>query len=286
MNNLSTHGKLYKYRNFNLYTLRMLTNGTIFFSNPLNFNDPLDCSPEVSIDVDISSLESLLLDMSPEAINVMRQYQGYNQSNNESIIAQYVNVLKDCIRGALRDKVREKGVFSLAGTWNSPLMWSHYGDEHKGICIEYDVSKCVIRPPQEVDYEGTRCIKTSTLIEWLKGSDSAKATVDHTSFFTKAHDWQYEQEWRLLSDKHGEESIPFPISAVYFGMNCDHAIVTTVINLMQSLPLQFFQLYPREDTFVFERRLLTSEYQQSCKPSPPLRVIFGSLPPGASLTVG
>jgi len=263
--------KLYKYRSFNLFTLRMLTNAIVYFSDPADFNDPLDCNPEVSVDLDIYSLENILLKMSPEAVDLIKQYKGCDKVNNEPMKDRYFDVLKSCIGGALRDKVRQKCIFSLAGTWDSPLMWSHYGDEHKGICIEYDVSKCKsFAPPKKVDYTGSRCVKASTLLEWLNGSDSAYSVIEHTSYFTKAQGWHYEQEWRLLSDKKGEKSIPFPISAIYFGMNCDYAIINAVVNLMKSLPLQFFKVSPIEDTFELNRFTFDPEYVQSFKPRSPI----------------
>lgn len=44
--------KLYKYRKFDLFSLRILTNGSIYFSDPTHFNDPLDCKPEVFLDIE------------------------------------------------------------------------------------------------------------------------------------------------------------------------------------------------------------------------------------------
>src|SRR5437879_3144630 len=35
--------------------------------------------------------------------------------------------------------VTNNGVLCLSRSWNHILMWSHYGDKHKGICLGFDV---------------------------------------------------------------------------------------------------------------------------------------------------
>ena len=51
---------LYKYRAFNVNTLRMLSEAEIYYADPIRFNDPLDSNPTLQIDVDIHQLEGLL----------------------------------------------------------------------------------------------------------------------------------------------------------------------------------------------------------------------------------
>jgi len=35
----------------------------------------------------------------------------------------------------------ETGLLCFSGNWTSPLLWGHYADSHKGICIGFDLSK-------------------------------------------------------------------------------------------------------------------------------------------------
>lgn len=51
--------KLYKYRAFNVFCLRLLTHAEVSFSDPRTFNDPLDCDPTIEIDINRSELEYL-----------------------------------------------------------------------------------------------------------------------------------------------------------------------------------------------------------------------------------
>ena len=55
--------KLYKYMTFGINALKMLTNNEVYFQNPSFFNDPLDCKPDIKIDVDIKTLEKNCLEI-------------------------------------------------------------------------------------------------------------------------------------------------------------------------------------------------------------------------------
>src|SRR5262249_49787999 len=51
--------RLYKYRSFNVNSLRLLTEAEIYYADPRRFNDPLDCNPTINVDVERSDLEHL-----------------------------------------------------------------------------------------------------------------------------------------------------------------------------------------------------------------------------------
>jgi len=281
--------KLYKYKKFDLYSLKMLTDGSIYFSDPEDFNDPLDCKPDILVDVDNFKLEALCITMMAKSSSLEHatQYVPTLRDMSSYIDPEYdiedFDVeelhrarLKEHILGLLELEMRGKGILSMAESWRCPLMWSHYADQHKGICFEYDISKSVIPPPTKVDYGGKRCVTTSDLTDYYNGSESAQFNIEHTCFFTKANEWKYEKEWRFLKDRGGTTSLPFPLSAIYFGMRCDQTIVTTIVNLMKATEVAFFKVYPKDDSFSLERSIFDHEYIHFCRPQPPLAYIFRS----------
>lgn len=76
-----------------------------------------------------------------------------------------------------------------------PLMWAHYADSHRGICIGLDTACCVaLCEAKPVSYDNAVPIFTF--------SSDAKANDDSiaAAYFTKSEDWQYEKEWRLARD--------------------------------------------------------------------------------------
>lgn len=111
----------------------------------------------------------------------------------------------DRIRGASK-------IACFSERWDSPLMWAHYANSHKGICFEYSPKleiaakeKC---SPLAVEYTEDR--PTITSVEILEHvAESCNQNLN--SFFnidrvnktfnglamTKSLDWQYELEWRV-----------------------------------------------------------------------------------------
>lgn len=37
------------------------------------------------------------------------------------------------------------GLLCFCETWQSPLLWNHYADRHKGICLGFDVRETVLK---------------------------------------------------------------------------------------------------------------------------------------------
>ncbi len=160
-----------------------------------------------------------------------------------------------------------RGVLSLAERWDCPLMWSHYADEHRGFCIEYDMNDNVCSHIKQVDYRRPRSIKITELMRWkLHKSAEAEQNVLDTYFFAKSSQWRYEKEWRDIHPSNGVKPAPFRISAVYFGLRCDDAVRTSIVKLFANfnLPIAFYDLYPLEDSFRLKRRLVDTDEIEAC----------------------
>ena len=129
------------------------------------------------------------------------------------------------------------------------LMWAHYADSFKGICIEYDVCKLTDVNIQKqlfpVYYTKERkfFLDTDSLIEYYNGdkidqTESWRFTKDTKGvFLQKASYWKYEQEWRLCiinEDKSAEKNIPFAcVSAVYLGPRISNSDLRCVVDLVR-----------------------------------------------------
>lgn len=109
--------------------------------------------------------------------------------------------------------------------YKNKLMWSHYADSHKGICVEYDFSETYKSDiiPLPICYS-----KDRLKVPWDKAfNQSPEAKNDLIAYrikalLTKDKMWQYEHEWRILvSAKDGVDSIPAPpIKCIYLGALC------------------------------------------------------------------
>ena len=133
------------------------------------------------------------------------------------------------------------GVFALAKRANNILMWSHYADEHAGICIEFDTESHpdAFANTHPVAYEQESPViekKFANILMNLKDKEPsfdqvflariAKEDVDaewtdkeiRSWFLTKSRLWKYDGEWRSIVPGPGLKNIPAAtISGVVIG---------------------------------------------------------------------
>ncbi|WP_205229808.1 MULTISPECIES: DUF2971 domain-containing protein [Azospira] len=126
--------------------------------------------------------------------------------------------------GALHDKLKELAdsvvILSLTRTYDNPLMWSHYGNSHRGFVIGYDVTGPFFEDKErniisvdegDVVYTNTKSqyilsdpFLTSLHDVWVRAcGDSSFREPEFRSivrkvFLTKHASWVYEEEVRLV----------------------------------------------------------------------------------------
>jgi hypothetical protein len=135
-------------------------------------------------------------------------------------------------------------------------MWSHYGDEHKGVCAGYSVPADAAANLSNMTYGGSRSVSARDVQAMVAGDERARQRVDRAVLFTKAEDWQYEKEWRLIGPR-GPRASPLELTQVIFGLKCGisvrHSIITALMD--RSKPIKFYEIREREGTFDLSKRL-------------------------------
>lgn len=82
------------------------------------------------------------------------------------------------------------GMLCFSRTWRNPVLWSHYADKHKGLCLGFDVPDGLL---QTVRYLRKRMPFRSL----VRGT--GEVTVEPGPLFhLKFKDWQYESEVRRV----------------------------------------------------------------------------------------
>jgi len=265
--------RVYKYRDFSVNTLRMLTEDEVFYASPSVFNDPLDSSPTIEVDVDAPALQCLLEKMLVSRSSLERvrmtinnhRYMATELGNSEKDKAArdyYIRRLADNVLRALRDEYAKFGVLSLAGRWNCPLMWSHYADNHKGVCVEYATANAQFERLHPVNYGRSRTIRASTLVEWkVQKSPEARRTIEETLFLSKASQWRYEKEWRAIVDRAGIAPAPARLTAIHFGLRCDTSVIRTIVLMYRNKERapKFYAMHVRDNGFKLSRALIDAD---------------------------
>ena len=150
----------------------------------------------------------------------------------------------------------DRGVFSLAERANCPLMWSHYGDQHHGICLGYSVPEDAAGDLHKMKYGGSRLVQASDVSAMLNGDETAQRRVDDAVLLKKARPWAYEREWRLLGAR-GTQHSPLELEEVVFGMRCPSAVMFGVIQALagRDRPVRFFEIRGQHGRFLLHKRV-------------------------------
>lgn len=190
---------IYKYRCWsNNFHRNILLNGEVYLSAPKHFNDPFDFRIPKNF---------LLLD-SQEKIN--KYVDDGIQENKAWLLAEGRNLeherrkhLKRLENLELYQKEHENieaeatdnhyGVLSLSARWDSILMWSHYGDFHKGFNIGYNETK--MRESGLFGKGGP--VLYSTDFPHLDPFEEHTIQTSLMQTHYKSKEWEYEQEYRL-----------------------------------------------------------------------------------------
>jgi len=141
----------------------------------------------------------------------------------EDVMLPGVNTLREKLSDSLR-------IACFSERLNSPPMWAHYADGHRGMCLEYDVKAIAQAGPH--GHSLYPVIYSPHVIDWtpyftIAMQDRSKLNpyVSLGAALYKNTDWSYEREWRLVviaADPPFEAQIPKP-SAILMGLRASEA---------------------------------------------------------------
>jgi Protein of unknown function (DUF2971) len=153
----------------------------------------------------------------------------------------------------------ETGLLCFSSDWTNPVLWSHYGARHRGICLGFDIDRSL--RPRQVKYQPKR-------LEAKLNNPVVDAELADLLLCTKFESWSYEREWRVpvnLASTHHEAGLCFyrldpkiRLSEVILGPLCTlpwtevrdlanarHGNVSTI---RSRLALNSFNVVPDEET--------------------------------------
>lgn len=234
--------KLYKYRKFDARALKIVTQKELYYADPKTFNDPMDCCPTLHFDISLQALAKLLVKMTDQGFAEKGSQLVNHAVYNSRKVGDYktdpdakkylIQLLLSDIKKVLDDQLQGQGILSFAGSWDSQLMWSHYADEHRGLCFEFETAAIPHPNLAAVDYNASRTISVSDLYAWRMGeSQSAKERVINAYFYAKAPDWRYEGEWRDRAEE-PKACGAYNLTAVYFGLKCEYAVQVAIVKML------------------------------------------------------
>ena len=128
--------------------------------------------------------------------------------------------------GKQKDKhAMRQGFISFSKDWDIPTMWAHYADNHKGICLGFDLP--VVWNGQTAHLDEIEYVPELRDMDERVLCDSIynKEAIDFARKAKSIH-WEYEKEWRIwssLTTSEQQEKRDSP-SKLFF-MNFDENLV-------------------------------------------------------------
>jgi|GEM_PF-6634440 len=193
---------LFKYCKFDVNALQIIINKTLYFSTPEKLNDPLDSK----FDLKIKKSDNF----SQTTLDIVK-YSGF--SFREEFRELLVDVSSIITNHSIQKMLFEEYFTYMQNTYvgicsfstkisSANLLWSHYADEAKGLCLVFDkehliqslikhksIGSKLFQDP--VNYEGIKPIEVE-----INEDGSFNYTFDH--LLSKTQHWAEEKEFRMI----------------------------------------------------------------------------------------
>ncbi len=248
------YGNFYKYLGVK-GALATLKSGKLKYSNPKKFNDPLDSSERqlyIESEDELSVIDSDYIDkVVPEntltdqkknvlikVLNLFKEiYNGFDVKQKENA-KQFIN--RFIMQPAIREEIKKMKVCCFSRNYKlkkSSLMWSHYADEHYGVCLEFNI----------VHFKGTGELTKNLFVPFVITYHPTLEIIKiipekgyHNDWLLKKLNiWDYEQEVRILrktEEPKDYEMYEFPKSAlkkVIFGYHTKLEVIKGIKDIVE-----------------------------------------------------
>ena len=211
--------KLYKYHKIDEYLDRSLQGGYLWHSGRASFNDPYDCYKHL---LTFTATKEQLIDYGKRTL-----LPGEDLDDIIDFILKNPNLVPEAYVNTIDSILDSQGICCFTTNYQSTLMWSHYAQHHRGICLVFDTSN---------DIESFFVAKVRYTDEFTPRNyfdDYTNAAM--IMLTTKSNDWQYEQEYRLVNKDQGAISYHREaLVGVIFGCKITQENMLSVINTIET----------------------------------------------------
>ncbi|MFO1305648.1 MAG: DUF2971 domain-containing protein [Burkholderiales bacterium] len=188
--------RLYRFQRVKASELKHLfRDGLLRLSDPRYLNDPWDCRPQLHIpsEDDQDGIRRVVKWMRGVIEREQPDYPPEKLDADEAEMMRDPWRIESTLRVSSEDIVehvrRDYRILCVTTNPLEHLLWAHYADSHRGVCIIFDATQSPIDAAMAVDYsERFPTIDLSSTDDALTGTLLSKASF-----------WKYEDEYRLIA---------------------------------------------------------------------------------------
>lgn len=206
---------IFKFEPFSLRAIQNLKCNSVYFGSPASFNDPFDCALTPPLkdqtDVELNAIAGKLVTSLTIPDSARAQLFRLPQHELRNTVMRSA---KSIIQDQCTDFNTNKGITCFSERNDNMLMWSHYGGQHRGFCLEFKTDHEPFNKLRPVKY--CKSLPEVDLTQFMLNEN-----YEHVLelFCTKSIDWAYEREWRAIHAKAGTlfSYKGEALKAIYFG---------------------------------------------------------------------
>ena len=155
------------------------------------------------------------------------------------------------VQDAMQQTLNTWGICCFSEVPDSLLMWAHYANKHRGFCLKFSTENFYVALPPNMVIPHQVHYTEQYPIARIAEDVAIEATL-----LTKAEQWEYEQEWRIITpDRVGW--IPFPapcLIGVIFGCRMPQEHQEMIRNWCQCRKpaITYYEAKQSEDSYMLE----------------------------------
>lgn len=246
--------KFYKYRSMADdsagWVERTVLHDEIYFSPASKLNDPFELRPSFSLDASPDEQRKDFVRMSRKFDPHLAERERSDEADRvvaaslaEGEIGNTERIIQAMHAQAI---IAQVGLYCVSTKCDDILMWAHYADSHRGICLEFDGMSPLMAHAQEVSYVDDR-----VPINPYKDSQDVMMSK---ALLTKSRHWRYESEWRLCSYERGPGLASFRpqnLTGIVIGAMASRATIDAVQQWQQQRrkPLNIYRAFISPNKF-------------------------------------
>ncbi|WP_417549099.1 DUF2971 domain-containing protein [Methylophaga sp.] len=249
---MSIPQRLYKYEPLTIQTLLNLKSQVLYFGPPANFNDPYDCAIRANVrEPTIEEVEEFRSKYSRIEEFPDTTRHALKSANANELRAWLKKIGQESMNLIAEKNIRTRGVTCFSELNDELLMWSHYADKYKGICLEFDTQYEPFSKARKVRYCQT--MPSLSITDALL-NNNYEQILD--LYCTKSSSWGYEKEWRCIHKEAGTKWVyeSQALTGVYFGpaVDLDALEIVCLILQGQNHSASFFRGKRSDERFVID----------------------------------
>ena len=156
---------------------------------------------------------------------------------------EYITPAMNDIREGIHDHINKLGVVSYSAEEYNSLLWSHYSNNHKGMCLVFEIKEEQKAELFKVSYENE-----IPKLDFKEDEDLKEILI------TKSTVWRYENEYRQIfrgSEKH--YIYPGELVEIIFGCQTTSKDIEVIFKIIESTyesQMTVSKMFIQQDTFL------------------------------------